>query len=244
MTVTLREQHEAMGLCLTKRPVRTTNVAAFVESRANSRGHTRFGGKKNRQQVEVGVFLANVLKLADLASMHPFVVVRLTRCAKSPLDDDNAVTAMKSFRDGIAKAIGINDRSSRVRYVVDQQAADTTSIEVRVYVPDVDDSALNAAPTRSKEQRHHGEQVEVQRKEVAAAVDEGRRPRKQPRADDAALRRAEGAEGDAPRDSARVGVERARNVPPPAARHQEERRRLSHHQLKQLATPNYRRNTP
>jgi hypothetical protein len=141
-----------MGLCLTKRPVRSTNVAAFVESRANSRGHTRFASKKNRGQVVTGVFIASTLKLADLASMHRFVVVRLTRCAKSPLDDDNAVTAMKSFRDGIAKAIGINDRSSRVRYVVDQQAADTPSVEVRVYVPDVDDSALNAAPTRSKEQ--------------------------------------------------------------------------------------------
>ena len=45
------------------------------------------------------------------------VVVRLTRVAPSNgLDDDNLRPALKSVRDGIADALGVDDRDPRVSW--------------------------------------------------------------------------------------------------------------------------------
>lgn len=43
-------------------------------------------------------------------------VVTLTRVAPRALDDDNNVSSMKAVRDGIAKRLGVDDRSPLVEW--------------------------------------------------------------------------------------------------------------------------------
>jgi hypothetical protein len=51
------------------------------------------------------------------------VTVELTRHAARLLDDDNAVAAMKSVRDGVADWLGVDDRDDRITWVVKQRKA-------------------------------------------------------------------------------------------------------------------------
>jgi hypothetical protein len=61
-----------------------------------------------------------------------FWAVRLVRVAPRPVDSDNAESCLKSVRDGIADAFGVDDLDSRVRYVVDQ-AKGPAAVEAYLY---------------------------------------------------------------------------------------------------------------
>lgn len=81
------------------------------------------------------------------------VVVTLTRVAPRPLDDDNLRGALKAVRDGIADALGVDDRDERVRWRYRQirgaakyHAVDVSIAEVRK-LPPVDDFAPLEAGT-------------------------------------------------------------------------------------------------
>lgn len=51
------------------------------------------------------------------------VTVELTRHGTRLLDDDNAVTAMKACRDGVADWLGVDDGDPRITWVVKQRKA-------------------------------------------------------------------------------------------------------------------------
>lgn len=51
----------------------------------------------------------------------PCAVVRIVRVATRQLDSDNAASAAKSVRDGVADALGVDDRDPRVVWLVDQE---------------------------------------------------------------------------------------------------------------------------
>jgi len=65
------------------------------------------------------------------------LVVRLVRRAPRRLDGDNLAGALKSVRDGVADALGVDDRNPRVRWVVDQETARASDVLVEVYVAEV-----------------------------------------------------------------------------------------------------------
>jgi hypothetical protein len=81
------------------------------------------------------------------------VVVTITRVSPRLLDDDNLRGALKAVRDGIADALGVDDRDERVRWryrqirgTVKYHAVDVSIAEVRK-LPPVDDFApLEARP--------------------------------------------------------------------------------------------------
>ena len=52
------------------------------------------------------------------------VVVVLTRVAPRPLDDDNLASAFKATRDGVADALGIDDRDARIAWKYSQLKPD------------------------------------------------------------------------------------------------------------------------
>jgi len=63
-------------------------------------------------------------------------IVTLTRVAPRRLDDDNLATAFKNVRDGVADAIGVDDRDPRISWRYDQTAGDYAvriSIEAGVF---------------------------------------------------------------------------------------------------------------
>lgn len=75
-----------------------------------SRGHRRV--KVERRAVE--------LVLAPYRRPRLPVVVTLTRESSGVLDDDNAVGAMKAVRDAVAAWLRVDDRDTRVTWVVKQ----------------------------------------------------------------------------------------------------------------------------
>jgi hypothetical protein len=60
------------------------------------------------------------------------LVVLMVRQAPRLLDSDNLAACMKAHRDGIADALGINDRSERVQWDVAQERCNVPSLRVIV----------------------------------------------------------------------------------------------------------------
>lgn len=109
---------------------RVTNVSQGRNFRAQA-------GKREQQRVykSRGEFIADELALRGLYDEHGPLVVVLVRVAPQAMDGDNLEAAFKRVRDGIAEAIGINDRDGAVEYVVDQQRGEPRekAIRCRIY---------------------------------------------------------------------------------------------------------------
>ena len=93
--------------------------ALKLESRANARGHTKHKtGKVSKQRDTARDAVAMHLLACPVS---PPYYVSITRIAPRKLDDDNAQTAAKSVRDGIALAIGRDDGSDLYRWYYPQR---------------------------------------------------------------------------------------------------------------------------
>lgn len=64
------------------------------------------------------------------------ITVRLERVAPRGLDGDNLQGALKSVRDGVADALGINDNNPRVTWLYGQRrgAAKQYAVEIQILV--------------------------------------------------------------------------------------------------------------
>lgn len=83
------------------------------------------------QRQPVGLVVRSALKV------HPPTMpleVTLTRIAPRELDDDNLRGALKSVRDGVADALGLDDRDDRVKWLYGQRrgAVREQAVEIRV----------------------------------------------------------------------------------------------------------------
>lgn len=81
---------------------------------------------------------------ATLRSQKPRVpcVVTMTRIAPRQLDDDNLPSALKHVRDGIADALGIDDRDPRVTWQCAQKTDGRGYYAVDVMIEEAPDSKL------------------------------------------------------------------------------------------------------
>ncbi len=62
--------------------------------------------------------------------------VHMTRCAPSGgLDDDNLRSALKAVRDGVADALGVDDRNPAVSWKYEQRRSKTWGVEIRIEQP-------------------------------------------------------------------------------------------------------------
>jgi hypothetical protein len=77
----------------------------------------------------VGSVLSGV-GVGDLAVL----AVRLVYIGPRELDDDGVTSAVKSLRDGVADALGVNDRDPRVTWVPDQERGGVREYAARVEV--------------------------------------------------------------------------------------------------------------
>lgn len=105
-------------------------------SLANARGHWA----KKHQRVRFHrpmTRLALGPSLHGIWGMHGRLEVRITRIAPRALDCDNNVSACKNVRDGIADALGINDRDPRVSWSYAQQRGEPKQYAVRIEVTGV-----------------------------------------------------------------------------------------------------------
>lgn len=62
------------------------------------------------------------------------LVVRLVYIGPRQLDDDGVASALKSLRDGVADALGVDDRDQRVVWVPDQERGGVREYGARVEI--------------------------------------------------------------------------------------------------------------
>lgn len=85
---------------------RTFELPLTAVSEANRRDHWATKSRRVRLHRNTAWALCPAFPLP--------CIVTLTRVAPRMLDDDNNVSAMKAIRDGIAKRLGVDDRSPLV----------------------------------------------------------------------------------------------------------------------------------
>ncbi len=120
-------------LCSVWLPIKTTSTA-------NERGSTRWRGARDAAIRGKAATIARAY-FAQYRVKPPCTIV-LTRMSERELDSDNAASALKRCRDGIADALGIDDRDPRVVWVVAQAKSKTAGVLVEVYEPGSSASAL------------------------------------------------------------------------------------------------------
>ena len=124
MTPYLRQRLEALTTIEQRPLVVMRQTTGELTSTANARGLSRqamqakASGTKAKRAM--GAMFGREM-VASVATRPAFSVVLLTRIAPRMLDSDNLEGAFKAVRDGIAEALGIDDRSPLVRYVVSQE---------------------------------------------------------------------------------------------------------------------------
>lgn len=82
-------------------------------SESNSRDHWSKKAARVRRHRAAARALCPVVPLP--------CAVRLTRLSSRELDDDNLRGALKAVRDGVADALGVDDRDSRVTWLYAQE---------------------------------------------------------------------------------------------------------------------------
>lgn len=108
-------------------------LALKTVSEANQRGNWRnHAPRRKSQRLTVGLVMRAHFMAAQIT---PPCVVMLTRIAPSSgLDDDNLRSAFKHVRDGIADALGIDDRDVRVRWDYAQRRGKPKSYGIEIAV--------------------------------------------------------------------------------------------------------------
>lgn len=91
-------------------------------SLANQREHWRARARRAKSQRYIGELTTKAaLRGPGVGPVcYPLTVI-ITRIAPRVLDDDNLAGACKSVRDGIADALGIDDRDPRVKWATAQR---------------------------------------------------------------------------------------------------------------------------
>lgn len=91
----------------------TFEIPVKAVSLTNEHTHWRKKASTAKSQRKAGYLYAIQARIRTL----PFpMVITMTRIAPRPLDSDNLPPSMKSIRDGISDALGIDDRDPRVEW--------------------------------------------------------------------------------------------------------------------------------
>ena len=100
-------------------------ASAPVVSELNKKGHEHWRDSKDRhdaQKLATGAALRSMPidnRVAAHDELHKagVVLVRMTILSIHPLDDDNQMSAVKYFRDEIARWLEVDDKDPRVKWV-------------------------------------------------------------------------------------------------------------------------------
>lgn len=109
-----------------------------LPSIANASGSWRKHAERYKQQRGLGEMLTKTAhghrELAEALFYEGRAIVAMTRVAPRMLDSDNLTACTKHVRDGIADALGVNDRSERVTWLPTQQRSGQASVEVEIWL--------------------------------------------------------------------------------------------------------------
>jgi hypothetical protein len=110
-------------------PIEVQTLPLRLESKANAHVHWR----RLAQKAAVQRFAA---KKCLTFGLEPggCRVVRLVRISPRELDSDNLAVSLKAVRDGVADALGVDDRDPRVVWLPDWERGEPRQHAVRVEV--------------------------------------------------------------------------------------------------------------
>lgn len=102
-------------------------------SEANAHQHWRVRQKRAKAQRHLA--WAHVCSWGDRVRLKLVpCTVTIIRVAPREIDSDNLVGSAKHVRDGIADALGINDRDPRVEWIVRQEKGPPKTYAVRIEI--------------------------------------------------------------------------------------------------------------
>lgn len=115
-------------VCRVELPIR-------LVSEANRRGHwSKHDARREAQRNTAYVTVSLALRKARANTKSGRFRVRITRIAPRRLDSDNLARSCKSTRDGVADALGVDDGSERVLWVVDQRQGRAREYAVEILI--------------------------------------------------------------------------------------------------------------
>lgn len=116
-----------------------------IVSEANKRGHWAKGARRASEQRGIArlalaprVHRTRAMLALECSVCGEQLAVTLTRVAPRELDGDNLQRALKAVRDGIADALGIDDRDKRIAWRYGQQRGAPLQYAVRVVLEAVE----------------------------------------------------------------------------------------------------------
>ena len=139
----LHERFEALQCALTQPCVASHEEPAELVSVANRRGISRQAAMAKasgvKAQRQLGERIAAAFEATTLTRRLPtgptgsvdFWVIVITRIAPRMLDSDNLESCGKGVRDGVAAALGVDDRDPLIRYVMSQRQGEPRQKLVR-----------------------------------------------------------------------------------------------------------------
>jgi hypothetical protein len=128
----------ALAIITTRPPMAITSTSLKLRNPLNGSGGTTKGARyatNARRQKErmVGRTLALRLDPSHVGLSADRHCVVLTRISPRPFDDDNNAAALKSVRDGMAEAWGIDDGSDDVVWVCDWRKGAKDAVEAALW---------------------------------------------------------------------------------------------------------------
>lgn len=121
-------------------PIRTV-------SEANQRDHWTKKARRAKDQRGTTALVVRAELRRKRVTIGNGLVVTLCRVAPGTLDDDNLRGACKGPRDGIADALGINDRDPRVTWAYQQRRGRAGEYAVNITI--VERMSANVSPEQS-----------------------------------------------------------------------------------------------
>ena len=119
-------------------PVLSVTLPAHLVNTSNARQHWGTTARKAKVRHTVALAVTTRARTFNVALHAGNLAVRLVYIGPRQLDDDGVASAVKSLRDGVADAMGVDDRDPRVTWVPDQERGGVREYAARVEVYRVD----------------------------------------------------------------------------------------------------------
>lgn len=123
-----------LTVVLERAPMCVATLPLVTVSEANRRD--RWGRAKRAKAARTGAHMAIGSEMRRNWPLGGWagssLVVLLVRLSPRPLDDDNLASALKAVRDGVADALGVDDRDARVGWVVSQERG-KAAVRISIY---------------------------------------------------------------------------------------------------------------